>query len=524
MQTYFCSGKGTFLPPMALFTAILTIWAWGGDHLVHAALLHRWSFDGNADDSVGAAHATLYNGASISGGWLILANTGTSNDPAINQYASLPIGSTIAGLTDMTIETWFLWGGGNNWQRVWDFGQNTALNMFLTPKSSSGDKRFAITTSGGSGEQRVIHSGAIATMTSVHLVVTLDDATDTARMYLNGVLVAQNTGVTLKPSELGNTVNNWLGRSQYSADPFFKGAYDELRIYNQGVSPHLVNMSYQLGPDRLPPPAAYQLANLMDQATAVWQFRDPSDSNGGESNFNISGNFTVGNTNNTAQILALNSDRYAANEGNTPSWGEKPGLSSTHELVTAANGSLTMFARVRLEQFNGVDDIWRVGDTGYADRDTYGLEFYNGRPRFVLTGAGNGSETSLLYGETLQPDTWYDITGVFDATAGTMTLYVYSPLTGTQIGQPVTQPVTFSSLQTFSMMNLLFLEAPSNFNGTNVGGQLELAALWMRALSPEEVALLSLVVPEPTSMALAAMGMLGLMLLSGFYRRSSPNR
>ncbi|MCS7304775.1 MAG: LamG domain-containing protein [Thermoguttaceae bacterium] len=511
------SGMKGYWYQAAMLGVVLGIWE--GNTLIHAALIHRWSFDGNANDSVGGAHATLINGASISGGWLVLANSGTSNDPNTNQYASLPIGSTIASLDNMTIETWILWGGGNNWQRIWDFGTGTTSNMFLTPKSSSTDKRFAITTTGGSGEQRVTDSGALSIGTPVHLVVTLDDATDTARMYLNGVLVAQNTSVTLKPSNLGNTTQNWLGRSQYSWDPFFSGAYDEVRIYNQAFSQHLVNISYQLGPDRLAPTAAYQLAGLMDEAVAVWQFRAATDSNGAESNFTPNGNFTVGNTNNTGAVQALNSDRYAANEGAGNSWGELASLSSDHELVRAAGGSLTMFARVRLEQFNGVDDVWRVGASGSAAQDTYALELYNGRPRFVLTGAGNASETILLHGETLQTNTWYDLTGVFNATAGTMTLYVYSPVTGTMIGQPVTSSVSFSTLATFSSMNLLFLEAPSNFNGTNVGGQLELAILWNRALSPEEVALLSLVVPEPSTSVLVMLGMVGLAAFSLWGRK-----
>ena len=38
---------------------------------VNAQLLHRYSFDGNANDSVGTANGTLLNGAAVSGGALV---------------------------------------------------------------------------------------------------------------------------------------------------------------------------------------------------------------------------------------------------------------------------------------------------------------------------------------------------------------------------------------------------------------------------------------------------------------------
>ncbi len=39
----------------------------------NAQLLHRYSFDASADDSVGTANGTLLNGAAVSGGALVTA-------------------------------------------------------------------------------------------------------------------------------------------------------------------------------------------------------------------------------------------------------------------------------------------------------------------------------------------------------------------------------------------------------------------------------------------------------------------
>ena len=54
-------------------------------------------------------------------------------------------------------------------------------------------------------------------------------------MYLNGTVVATNSNMTVKPSALGNTNRNYLGKSQYN-DPAYDGAIDDFAIYNRALS------------------------------------------------------------------------------------------------------------------------------------------------------------------------------------------------------------------------------------------------------------------------------------------------
>ncbi len=42
---------------------------------------------------------------------------------------------------------------------------------------------------------------------------------------------------TTARADLGATANDWIGRSEFTKDPFFDGAVDEFRIYDRALSP-----------------------------------------------------------------------------------------------------------------------------------------------------------------------------------------------------------------------------------------------------------------------------------------------
>ena len=183
-----------------------------------------------AADATGGNNAgTLANGATWIGGHIgnALALDGTS------QYASLP-GGLAANLHDFTVATWVYWNGGADSQRVFDFGSDTSAYMLLTPKNgATGNPRFAITTSGGSGEQTIDGNAALTTGWH-HVAVTLSGSTGT--LYVDGQQVGQNTALTQRPSDLGTTTQNWIGRSQYGTDPYLAGRVDDFRLYAGALS------------------------------------------------------------------------------------------------------------------------------------------------------------------------------------------------------------------------------------------------------------------------------------------------
>jgi hypothetical protein len=136
-------------------------------------------------------------------------------------------------MTDFTIAAWINLDTAATWSRVFDFGDGTTRYMFLTPRSGSNTLRFGISTSGSSGQQR-IDTPALPANVWKHVAVTLSGTVGT--IHVDGVAVATNANLTLTPGDLGNTTNNWIGRSQFSADPFLDGKIDDFRIYSRALS------------------------------------------------------------------------------------------------------------------------------------------------------------------------------------------------------------------------------------------------------------------------------------------------
>ena len=183
-----------------------------------------------ASDSSGKGRdAALVNGPTFAAGRFgnALVCTGASS-----QYAALPAG-LVSTLDDITLSVWVKPATLDTWARVFDFGSGTATYMFLTTKNgSNGRPRFAIKI-GGSAEQVIDASSALAIGIWTHIAVTLSGSTGI--LYLNGVASGSNNAITFNPSGMGGTTQNYLGKSQF-ADPYLNGALDDFRIYGRALT------------------------------------------------------------------------------------------------------------------------------------------------------------------------------------------------------------------------------------------------------------------------------------------------
>ena len=219
-------------------------------HGSEAALIRRYSFTSDASDAVGGPNATLFNGATVSQEKLVL--------DGIDDYADLPIGAAVGGLQNFTVEAWVTWDQQARWGRVFDFGTNTSTCMFSTLQSNVGDApMFDIRTV--SMTQDLLAPPVIPLPpfpysfpvgTEAHIAVSINHSGDFAALYINGVLVSSSSAhISLQGVDLGQTTHNYLGRSQFSVDPYFKGSIDEFRIYDEALTPWAVLRSFQRGPN-----------------------------------------------------------------------------------------------------------------------------------------------------------------------------------------------------------------------------------------------------------------------------------
>ena len=51
--------------------------------------------------------------------------------------------------------------------------------------------------------------------------------------------------MTLTPADLGTIDYAYIGRSQFSVDPYFDGAIDDFRVYNRALSATEIQALYQ---------------------------------------------------------------------------------------------------------------------------------------------------------------------------------------------------------------------------------------------------------------------------------------
>ena len=199
-------------------------------------MIAGYSFENNLYDQTDhLMHCDLYGKATYS--------TGKRDNNALQlngntNYVQLP--TAIAHREEMTIALWLKWFPGNNWQRVFDFGNGEQQYMFLTPKADNGMMRFAIKD--GNTEQQLDICKSKTAYTWQHVVISI--AKDKITAYIDGKEQASSTDITIRTADF-KPVFNYIGRSQFASDPMLRGDIDDLRFYNYALSADDVESLYQ---------------------------------------------------------------------------------------------------------------------------------------------------------------------------------------------------------------------------------------------------------------------------------------
>lgn len=228
------------------------------------ALRNLYTFDAEGVqilDSLGDADGTLLDddGLTPAADLQRLQVNGRLNLDGFGSFVDLPDG-LISSLTNATFESWVSWRGGAAWSRIFDFGNADGgagqTYLFLTPSNGvTTTLRVAYSLAGPGDAETLIDGlaalpiGAATSAALEHLAVVVDDTQGMLRLYLNGAEV----GAVPLADRLAaiNDVNNWLGRSNYAADPPLFGSLVEFRIYDQALSAAQLRTSFQAGPGAL---------------------------------------------------------------------------------------------------------------------------------------------------------------------------------------------------------------------------------------------------------------------------------
>jgi hypothetical protein len=247
--------------------------------------VHRYTFNDAAGttvtDSVGTAHgAVLGAGATFNGSRLVLP--GGPSDTAA--YVDLPngllssLGAANGGTGQVTFEGWVRHTGSQSWSRFYDFGTGTAgeltapgggpangVDFFMLTAQTGGDTtahRYEATdnSDGDPTGNRFEDAFSNTFNTDLHFAVTWNEVAGELKYFENGREVGAFTSPVLISAI--DDVNNWLGRSNFTADANLQAEFDEFRIYNRALSAGEVVGNFQAG--------ANVLTSNSPQITAVY--------------------------------------------------------------------------------------------------------------------------------------------------------------------------------------------------------------------------------------------------------------
>ena len=201
---------------------------------------------GIANDSAGENDAVLSDGATYvqdDAYGQVLYLDGDSGDSmgGHDSYLSFPEGF-FDGMDSMTISM-----DVNEVSRTGNYftfaiGQDRNDYFFL--KTEPTTLKLAITTNTWSGEQVASASGAYPNNSRTWMNIKLVVTPDRISMYRNGELIAEQN-VTVSMSDLGENLKAYLGKSFYDEDMYFRGFFDNVKVYDFAMGSDEVEKVYQ---------------------------------------------------------------------------------------------------------------------------------------------------------------------------------------------------------------------------------------------------------------------------------------
>ena len=183
--------------------------------------------DGTLADSAGDADLTASGTTAVATD--AVQGKALRLDGSANGFASFPAGffdgrSTMTISMDVKSEL----TSGN----FFTFALGADTNKYYFLRLRGGDVRSAITQTSWQNESAV--TGSVASGQWHRVDVVFDGAKMT--VYSDGVKLGENAALNTTVADLGTNLAGYLGKSFYSGDAYFRGWFDNVRVYNRALS------------------------------------------------------------------------------------------------------------------------------------------------------------------------------------------------------------------------------------------------------------------------------------------------
>ena len=212
--------------------------------LVLKKLVAYWPFDGNTNDSSGNGYHGTGKDGSTELSVTLAYQTGVVGQavylPGTTHYIDLVDGLADDFVGGLTFNLWAYPQTAANWARFLSCNNGAdSDNIFLSRVGTGTTLRFDV-YKGSTNAGYVDAADALALNVWQMFTVTMNE-TGAVTIYKNGLPVASGT---VQIPNVVKRANNWIGRSAWSADAYYRGLLDEMRIYNYALTPAEVAALY----------------------------------------------------------------------------------------------------------------------------------------------------------------------------------------------------------------------------------------------------------------------------------------
>lgn len=218
-------------------TAVITVQ--DENETVEGAILHydMTVENGAVVDKVGNNNGTVKNlkDEDIKNGTLLFNN---DSDPV---YIEIPDG-TVGNSKDITMSAVVNWKGGVNASWLYTLGSNSGKYLYVTPSNNSSRLQTAFASgnnlNGWETEKGVVGTAKLDSDAWSVVTITFDSEANTLSLYKDGKLVGKNTEITYELADIitKGQVDGYIGKSYYSADPYFTGEIADFKMFNRALT------------------------------------------------------------------------------------------------------------------------------------------------------------------------------------------------------------------------------------------------------------------------------------------------